>query len=78
MESAKIGILPQSISDKNIVVASSNNGAVQNIVKELPKKEKIADDFQKQLDEADYFKDISNSKLTGEGFGKIVRLKGRL
>lgn len=75
-QSAKIGILPSSISDKNIVVASSNNGAVQNIVKELPKKETIADDFQKQLDEADYFKDISNSKLTGEGFGKNREIKG--
>lgn len=74
-QSAKIGILPSSISDKNIVVASSNNGAVQNIVKELPKKETIADDFQKQLDEADYFKDISNSKLTGEGFGKNREIK---
>ncbi|MGV2622909.1 UNVERIFIED_CONTAM: AAA domain-containing protein [Halobacillus marinus] len=68
--SAKFGVLPPSISNKNIIVASSNNGAVQNIVKELPKKEKVADDFQKQLAEVDYFKDISNSKLTGEGFGK--------
>ncbi|MFE3577456.1 AAA domain-containing protein [Lysinibacillus sp. NPDC059133] len=69
-KNAKLGVLPQSISDKNIIVASSNNGAVQNIVKELPKKEKIAEDFQNQLVQANYFKDISNSKLTGEGFGK--------
>jgi adenylate kinase family enzyme len=74
-QSAKIGVLPPSISDKNIVVASSNNGAVQNIVKELPKKETIADDFQKQLDEADYFKDISNSELTDEGLGKNREIK---
>ncbi|MDT9725278.1 replication ATP-dependent helicase [Xylanibacillus composti] len=77
-QSAKIGVLPPSISDKNIVVASSNNGAVQNIVKELPKKEAIADDFQKQLDEADYFKDISNSEITGEGFGKNREVKTKL
>lgn len=77
-KSAKIGVLPLSISDKNIVVASSNNGAVQNIVKELPKKETIADDFQKQLDEADYFKNISNSKLTDEGFGKNQEIKTEL
>ncbi|WP_431028499.1 DEAD/DEAH box helicase [Lysinibacillus sp. LZ02] len=69
-ENAKLGVLPQSISDKNIIVASSNNGAVQNIVKELPKKEGIAEDFQNQLVQANYFKDISNSKLTSEGFGK--------
>ncbi|MCR8642970.1 AAA domain-containing protein [Paenibacillus sp. N1-5-1-14] len=74
-ESAKIGVLPPSISDKNIVVASSNNGAVQNIVRELPKKETIADDFQKQLDEVDYFKDISNSDLTVKGFGKNREIK---
>ncbi|MES9677402.1 AAA domain-containing protein, partial [Bacillus velezensis] len=77
-QSAKLGVLPHSISDKNIIVASSNNGAVQNIVKELPKKEKIADDFQKQLEEANYFKDISNSKLTGEGFGKNRKIKSEL
>ncbi|WP_346846756.1 AAA domain-containing protein [uncultured Clostridium sp.] len=76
--SAELGVLPQSISDKNIIVASSNNGAVQNIVKELPKKEEIAKDFQNQLVEANYFKDISNSKLTGEGFGKDRNIKSEL
>ncbi|RUT40223.1 replication ATP-dependent helicase [Paenibacillus anaericanus] len=77
-QNAKIGILPPFISDKNIVVASSNNGAVQNIVKELPKKETIADDFQNQLDEADYFRDISNSDLTSEGFGQNREIKTEL
>lgn len=77
-QNAKIGVLPPSISDKNIVVASSNNGAVQNIVKELPKKELIADDFQNQLDEADYFRNISNSDLTGEGFGQNREIKTEL
>ncbi|MGE9879529.1 AAA domain-containing protein [Bacillus velezensis] len=77
-QSAKLGVLPHSISDKNIIVASSNNGAVQNIVNELPKKAKIADDFQKQLEEANYFKDVSNSKLTGEGFGKNRKIKSEL
>ena len=77
-QNAKLGVLPQSISDKNIIVASSNNGAVQNIVKELPKKGDIAKDFQNQLVEANYFKDISNSKLTGEGFGKNRNIKSEL
>ncbi|WP_198671272.1 AAA domain-containing protein [Paraliobacillus sp. X-1268] len=75
---AKLGVLPHSISDKNIIVASSNNGAVQNIVKELPKNEEIADDFKKQLAEANYFKDVSNSKLTSEGSGKNREIKSEL
>lgn len=74
-ENAKLGVLPSSISDKNIVVASSNNGAVQNIVNELPKKEGIADHFQAQLAEADYFNHLSNSQISSEGFGKDRKLK---
>lgn len=77
-QNAKLGILPQSISDKNMIVASSNNGAVQNIVKELPKREDIPEDFQNQLVAANYFKNISNSKLTGEGFGKNRMIKSEL
>ncbi len=69
-QNAKLGVLPRSISDKNIIVASSNNGAVQNIVNELPVKEEIPKCFQDQLEKANYFKDISNSQLKGEGFGK--------
>lgn len=66
----KIGFLPESISSKNIVVASSNNGAVQNIVKELPKIKEISEEFQNQLKEADYFKDISNTKISVKGYEK--------
>ncbi|QLY81792.1 DEAD/DEAH box helicase [Clostridium intestinale] len=74
----KIGILPKSISDKNIIVASSNNGAVQNIVKELPKKTEIDKCFLNQLEEVDYFKDISNLKLTGEELGEKQNNKSEM
>lgn len=57
----KIASLPFSIADKGIVVASSNNGAVQNIVNELPQKEKIEGDiFIEELDKVDYFTEIAN------------------
>ncbi|GAF66839.1 hypothetical protein BTS2_3744 [Bacillus sp. TS-2] len=69
-KNAKLGVLPNIISDKNMVVASSNNGAVQNIVKELPKEEGIDTYFRKKLAEVNYFKDVSNSLITGIGFGK--------
>lgn len=75
---AKLGILPGDISNKNIVVASSNNGAVQNIVKELPQKKEIASEFQKKLAAADYFQCVSNSKLSGEGFGKSREVNTKL
>ncbi|GAB2546833.1 DEAD/DEAH box helicase [Gracilibacillus alcaliphilus] len=62
-EQAQLGVLPQAISDNNIVVASSNNGAVQNIVMELPKLKEIGVEFQEILEQADYFTEISNSTL---------------
>lgn len=72
----KLAILPPSISDKGIVVASSNNGAVQNIIEEfslLPKglgnksknnnkKETLFEEhIRQQLINADYFLDIANN-----------------
>lgn len=64
-KSGKIGALPDQISKHNMIVASSNNGAVQNIVNELPKIEQDVEDCEyKNLIEktiqADYFKDIAN------------------
>lgn len=63
-DKGKMAVLPNEISDKNIVVASSNNGAVQNIVRELPKKSEIANEFHPLLEEVDYFKNIMNAQHT--------------
>ncbi|MFQ6323322.1 AAA domain-containing protein [Lactococcus garvieae] len=49
-----LAILPREISNKNIVVASSNNSAVQNIVKELPRLK----DIDRQFQYVSYFKDL--------------------
>lgn len=62
-ENAKLGVLSKSISNKNIIVASTNNGAVQNIVEELPKQKEISNEFIDDLIDADYFFENSNKKL---------------
>ncbi len=55
--------LPNKISNYNIVVASSNNGAVQNIVNELPLLKEISDEFKDEILNVDYFKDECSNKL---------------
>lgn len=65
-----IGVLPEIITENNIVVASSNNGAVQNIVNELSlTKEQIDQKFVEELKGADYFAvSLSNKARTHNGF----------
>ena len=65
-ENAFIGCIPQGIAEKGIVVASSNHGAVQNIVDELPLLDKIDKEFQDEIVSIDYFKEIANSFVETE------------
>lgn len=66
-DNASIGVLPEIITENNIVVASSNNGAVQNIVNELPlTKKQIDQKFVEELKGADYFCSIANSKVSSK------------
>lgn len=59
-DNASIGVLPEIITENNIVVASSNNGAVQNIVNELPlTNEQIDQKFVEEIKCADYFCSIA-------------------
>ena len=59
-DNASIGVLSEIITENNIVVASSNNGAVQNIVNELPlTKEQIDQKVVEELKGADYFCSIA-------------------
>ena len=62
---ASIGELPDSITENEIIVASSNNGAVQNIVNELPLISQIDENLINELEEDDgYFRELSNKKLS--------------
>lgn len=63
---ASIGEIPRYITENNIVVASSNNGAVQNIVNELPLSKEIDNYLIEKLKETDYFREISNAKVSVE------------
>ena len=64
--SASIGVLPARITENHIVVASSNNGAVQNIVNELPLCQGIEETLLEDLKQADYFREISNAKVSSQ------------
>ncbi len=65
-ENAAIGNLPERIAEKGVVVASSNNGAVQNIVNELPLLSGVDEGFKGEIIGADYFNTIANSNLISE------------
>lgn len=61
----------ESISNGGIVIASSNNGAVENISKELPLKTKVPD-----LCSIEYFKNVAESTIGGENWGIITAVLG--
>lgn len=56
----KISPLKAKLKDFGIVVASSNNGAVENITLELPDKKAVADTWHK---ECDYFAEVATNLL---------------
>ena len=62
-DGTKIQLLPQSVQNCSILVASTNNGAVQNIVSELPLKSSVDEAFYPLLQEADYFPEIASAVL---------------
>lgn len=70
---AAIGEMPTHIAEKGIIVASSNNSAVQNIVKELPLIKEIDCDLISELKGVDYFAEIANSKVSTKWLEKENR-----
>lgn len=73
----KIAQLPAEIASENILVASSNNGAVQNIVKELPQKEQLSTEFLTSAIDMDYFVNISNSDKGANNWGMFATEGGK-
>ena len=61
-----------SICDGGIVVASSNNGAVENISKELPLKKEA----KGYSDQVGYFRQVSEECLGEESWGLIAAVMG--
>ncbi|WP_187230138.1 MULTISPECIES: ATP-binding protein [unclassified Lactococcus] len=67
MYDMNVGIarLPDDISKYNILVASSNNAAVQNIVNELPQKMQIDETFLEDEVFSSYFSNIKDDDIWG-------------
>ncbi|CAK1237664.1 Superfamily I DNA and/or RNA helicase (DNA2) [Fructobacillus fructosus] len=79
--SRKLTFLNKNIADLEIFVASSNNGAVQNIVTELPELESIFNEFQSSLLDTDYFNSVTgmegDDESTNSQWGEFSREGGR-
>ncbi|MGB3293413.1 MAG: AAA domain-containing protein [Phormidesmis sp.] len=66
--------LAPSITGYEVVVASSNNGAVENISKELPSGTTVADEYQA---DAAYFPDCARSVLREDAWGLLAAALGK-
>ncbi len=63
----------QSITNGGIVIASSNNGAVENISKELPLKKEVSNQYRSKIS---YFKNVAEDCINKENWGIISAVLG--
>lgn len=63
----------KSISNGGIVIASSNNGAVENISKELPLKKEVSEGYQEDIS---YFKKVAENCINKDNWGIISAVLG--
>ena len=64
----------KSLTNAGIVVASSNNGAVENISKELPLKDEISKQYSTNIE---YFKAVAENCINEENWGLISAVLGK-
>ena len=62
-----------SITNAGIVIASSNNGAVENISKELPLKEEVSKQYNSEIS---YFKTVAEQCINKANWGIISAVLG--
>lgn len=63
----------ESLTNAGIVIASSNNGAVENISKELPLKEEVSGNYNSKIE---YFKGVAENCINKEHWGIISAVLG--
>ncbi len=63
----------KSITNGGIVIASSNNGAVENISKELPLKKEVSKTYSNDIA---YFKEVAENCIDKENWGIISAVLG--
>lgn len=63
----------KSITNAGIVVASSNNGAVENISKELPLKKEVSSAYSNEIE---YFKNVAENCISKDNWGIISAVLG--
>ena len=63
----------KSISNGGIVIASSNNGAVENISKELPLKQEVSKQYNSEIA---YFKTAAENSIGEDNWGLISAVLG--
>jgi hypothetical protein len=64
----------QELTGFEIVVASENNGAVENVTLEIPSADAIDDEWREQ---AEYFADLATSMLGKPGWGVVAARLGK-
>lgn len=61
-----VSVWQPALTGFEVVVASSNNGAVQNVTDEIPAADAIGECWQEEAAALDYFSDIASALLTPE------------